>query len=303
LKRIRTRVPGKKEEALTCWSCPPPSSKDQRGPECRRLLHELVWRCLRGQVSRERAAQALGEVALLHAELASTVVDVLSLADVETSTDTTGKDDRERFKALLKESERFLPEATLKERMEIETLGEASVIKQHKKFFNSIIKLKTKLFYKQQKYNLFREEAEGYAKLVTELNSTADKDDDDQNGGASAEVFGVIKSIIGFFNLDPNRVLDIILESFESQLCRHAFFVALLKLYEPDSETLNELMGFKFRFYEMEGDGCVPKSLYQLTAFLVQFDLLNLDVTWAMLNPDEEGVIAAEAEKELAEAK
>ena len=44
----------------------------------------------------------------------------------------------------------------------------------------------------------------------------------------------VIKSIIGFFNLDPNRVLDIILESFECQLHMHGFFVELLRLYAPD---------------------------------------------------------------------
>ena len=44
----------------------------------------------------------------------------------------------------------------------------------------------------------------------------------------------VIKSIIGFFNLDPNRVLDIILESFECQLHMHGFFVELLRLFAPD---------------------------------------------------------------------
>ena len=44
----------------------------------------------------------------------------------------------------------------------------------------------------------------------------------------------MIKSIIGFFNLDPNRVLDIILESFECQLHMHGFFVELLRLYAPD---------------------------------------------------------------------
>lgn len=64
--------------------------------------------------------------------------------------------------------------------------------------------------YKQQKYNLFREESEGYAKLVTELNQ-------DLTTVTPVEVMKVIKSIIGFFNLDPNRVLDIILESFECQ--------------------------------------------------------------------------------------
>ena len=78
--------------------------------------------------------------------------------------------------------------------------------------------------YKQQKYNLFREETEGYAKLITELNQP-----DMAKRTSPKEVLRVIKSIIGYFNLDPNRVLDIILESFECQLEQHEFFVALLR--------------------------------------------------------------------------
>ena len=96
--------------------------------------------------------------------------------------------------------------------------------------------------YKQQKYNLFREECEGYAKLVTELNQ-------DLSTTCPAEILEVIKSIIGYFNLDPNRVLDVILESFECQLDQHAFFIELLRLFTPDSQTMNELLGFKFNFY------------------------------------------------------
>ena len=46
--------------------------------------------------------------------------------------------------------------------------------------------------------------------MVTELNQ-------DLTTVTPAEVLELIKSIIGFFNLDPNRVLDIILESFECQ--------------------------------------------------------------------------------------
>ena len=99
--------------------------------------------------------------------------------------------------------------------------------------------------YKQQKYNLFREECEGYAKLVTELNQ-------DLSTTSPAEILEVIKSIIGYFNLDPNRVLDIILESFECQLEQHDFFIELLREYTPDKETLNELLGFKFKFYMTE---------------------------------------------------
>ena len=96
--------------------------------------------------------------------------------------------------------------------------------------------------YKQQKFNLFREECEGYSKLIAELNK-------DFTETTPAETLEVIKSIIGYFNLDPNRVLDIILESFECQLDQHAFFIELLRLFTPDSQTMNELLGFKFKFY------------------------------------------------------
>ena len=96
--------------------------------------------------------------------------------------------------------------------------------------------------YKQQKFNLFREECEGYSKLIAELNK-------DFTETTPAETLEVIKSIIGYFNLDPNRVLDIILESFECQLGQHAFFIELLRLFTPDSQTMNELLGFKFKFY------------------------------------------------------
>ena len=99
--------------------------------------------------------------------------------------------------------------------------------------------------YKQQKYNLFREECEGYAKLVTELNQ-------DLSTISPAEILEVIKSIIGYFNLDPNRVLDIILESFECQLDQHDFFIELLREYTPDKQTLNDLLGFKFKFHMTE---------------------------------------------------
>jgi THO complex subunit 2 len=43
----------------------------------------------------------------------------------------------------------------------------------------------------------------------------------------------IIRSIIGYFNLDPNRVLDVILDSFEMHLDSHEFFVELV----PVSQT------------------------------------------------------------------
>jgi len=68
----------------------------------------------------------------------------------------------------------------------------------------------TQFIFEQQKFNLLREENEGFAKLIVELNQP----------NITMENIEVVKknveALIGFFNLDPNRVLDIILESFAS---------------------------------------------------------------------------------------
>ena len=153
--------------------------------------------------------------------------------------------------------------------------------------------------YKQQKFNLFREENEGYAKLITELNQ------DLSSSTSPADTLKVIKSVIGYFNLDPNRVLDIILESFECQLDQHEFFVELLRLFTPDRQTMNELLGFKYKFYmSAEGDskGQVPETLFKQTALMIQHDVLEMDVIYQLLGPSDESIVAT-AEKEMSEAK
>ena len=46
---------------------------------------------------------------------------------------------------MVRELERFLSDGLVKERMEIDTLGEAGILRLPKKFFTTVIKLKTKL--------------------------------------------------------------------------------------------------------------------------------------------------------------
>ncbi|XP_064404748.1 uncharacterized protein LOC135349989 isoform X2 [Halichondria panicea] len=52
-------------------------------------------------------------------------------------------------------------EPLLKERPEMETLEQVSLVPSASNFNQKYVKTKTKLFYKQQKFNLFREENEG----------------------------------------------------------------------------------------------------------------------------------------------
>lgn len=137
---------------------------------------------------------------------------------------------------------------------------------------NSNIGLTFFYSYKQRKYNLFREESEGYSKLVTELNS------DNMDPKIMIEI---IKSLIGCFNLDPNRVLDIILDSFEHLTDNKAehFFIPLLHDYMPESQRLTEVLAFKLRQVNN-----LTRSSYRLIALLIQYNLIGLDNIYPWVN-------------------
>lgn len=97
--------------------------------------------------------------------------------------------------------------------------------------------------YKQNKFNLLREESEGYSKLTVELTSSLGPPHSPQTG-RTTEPLGVVEerarpvwekviSLIGYFDLDPNRALDIILDVLSQHLTSHySFFLALLS-YSP----------------------------------------------------------------------
>ena len=92
--------------------------------------------------------QIIGEMTTFHSELGSVIIDTISLVDIESGMLVNEKERdevRDRLLSLIKESERYLSSDTLKERMEIETLGSAGIVKNSKKFFSTVIKTKTKL--------------------------------------------------------------------------------------------------------------------------------------------------------------
>ena len=56
---------------------------------------------------------------------------------------------------------------------------------------------------------------------------------------------------LGRFSLDPNRVLDIILEAFECHLDERDFFLPLLESYPCQPSTFVNILGFKFHQYQV----------------------------------------------------
>lgn len=84
------------------------------------------------------------------------------------------------------------------------------------------------------------------------------------------------KSLIGCFNLDPNRVLDIILEAFELRTEQVEVFTQLLKAYSNEPKVLCEVLGFKFSHYHKNKER-TPTSLYTVTALMLQYRIIQLD--------------------------
>jgi THO complex subunit 2 N-terminus len=93
--------------------------------------------------------------------------------------------------------------------------------------------------YKQNKFNLLREQSEGYSKLTVELTSSLGPPHSSLTGRPTESnsviedrarpVWEKVISLIGYFDLDPNRALDIILDVLSQHLTTHySFFLALL---------------------------------------------------------------------------
>ena len=90
------------------------------------------------------------------------------------------------------------------------------------------IRQQTNLLYRQSNYNLLREETEGYSKLITDLFTTSS--DEPPTGENVEETFERVKGMIGAFDLDVGRVLDISLDVFASVLVKqYRFFVKYLR--------------------------------------------------------------------------
>ncbi|KAF2879485.1 hypothetical protein ILUMI_26680 [Ignelater luminosus] len=242
----------------------------------------LITKGIHGILKKEYVVATLQELAALHNDVPPLICDVLNIADAETSVFENHEESKERhiFSYIVRECEKFLSDKLLKERLEIDTLQEVGVLK-NRNFYTKFIKIKTKLYYKQRKFNLFREESEGYAKLITELNQEFSKSVTEKS------LLDIVQSLIGCFNLDPNRVLDVILESFENKPNDAKLFVPLIRSYMNDKKIIAEVLGSKYIFQRNSSETTVPSSLYLLTAQLLQHDLISLDDIYVWLTPED----------------
>ncbi len=76
-----------------------------------------------------------------------------------------------------------------------------------------------------------------------------------------------------YFNLDPNRVLDIMLDCYEANLSNTSYHRLINKFART---SLVHVLGFKFQYYNGSAQRQTPESLLQLTAHLTKAGLVDV---------------------------
>lgn len=119
-----------------------------------------------------------------------------------------------------------IDEALLRQELDATILEKLGLIRNT--FARMGIRKQTNVLYRQANFNLMREESEGFAKLMTELFTTSGSEaPTGENAKATVER---VKAMIGAFDLDVGRTLDVVLDVFGAVLVKQfRFFVKFLR--------------------------------------------------------------------------
>lgn len=169
-------------------------------------------------------------------------------------------------------------------------------------FEKRIVRTNTALLYKQKRFNLLREETEGYSKLLVEIYTAAYSRNNLQKVDSTAST---IVSLIGYFDLDPVKALDVFLDISASNLVAHSqFFIRVLKkspwwpsvpsratsimeIGEGGNNMAAQLLGFKLKSITENGE-TTPENLLMLIAVLIKEGFLSLGGIYPYLDPPDE---------------
>lgn len=265
---------------------------------------------------------------------------------------------RQRLASLVNDfiSTSIITEEQTGERLEQGLLALIGLIPDEVYFNKRSIQLRTARLFKQQKFNLLREENEGYTALITEVVTNLgpsiipvrcrewsqdvvgsifgddsvtviEQEPPTVRNRRAARVMNNVQALIGYFDLDANRVLDVILDLFATEVMRHyPFFLALLaespwanaeassthtSSSSNDADSANffaginldvsldtgdricaQLLGFKFAHYcHSETKESTPDELYILAALLIKVGLVRFVDLYPHLSPGDEGMV------------
>ncbi|KAI9909409.1 hypothetical protein PsorP6_014730 [Peronosclerospora sorghi] len=264
----------------------------KEGSNLPRLLYELVWIVLHAKLPKHEVLGLLKETHLSKdPKVCDLLTDLLWVIGNEVENSERGYDrhaSREwrNMCALVKSlvDEKLLSLLSLKATLEFDVLHEAELAPEPQVLAKKMVRINTKTLYTQTKYNLLREETEGFSKVLCLLHT----------GVTTSQLDATITdlmTLIGFFDLDANRVLDLVLDVYEMHPGNDCF-AQLLGIFKR--ESLPHIIGFKFQFYKREPAATeltTPRSLYRLAATLLNKGLLELEALLPHLAPSRSEIV------------
>ena len=149
------------------------------------MLQALLWACATDAVSCGDFVAALDESKLFMAESAheTTLADALWVvgSQVEQLPCDAGESHSKAWKTLCKvvkdiADKKFVPAMTLQTILELDVLHEVGLANEPAAVGKKIVRINTRSLYTQSKFNLLREESEGFAKVLSLLHSGVTRD-------------------------------------------------------------------------------------------------------------------------------
>uniref|UniRef100_K3W895 THO complex subunit 2 n=1 Tax=Globisporangium ultimum (strain ATCC 200006 / CBS 805.95 / DAOM BR144) TaxID=431595 RepID=K3W895_GLOUD len=285
-KRIRTKL----SEALTAFAVNKENDADDS--DLSHLLYELVWVVVQAKLPRHDVVSVLKKADLAaFPEACDAFMDLLWIIGNEIEVKEVGRErhtspEWQQLCRLVKSiaEEEIVPPLSLKSSLEFDLLHGAGLTSEPQVIRKKILRINTKSLYTQMKYNLLREESEGFSKVLGLLHTGVTPD---QLEASKTDLL----SLIGYFDLDANRVLDLVLDAYEMHT-ENDCFAELLGAFKK--ESLPHVIGFKFQFYKRPDVAetlVTPRSLYRLAATLIRKKLLDLDALLPHLAPSKEEIV------------
>ncbi|WQF83608.1 Putative THO complex, subunitTHOC2, THO complex subunit 2 domain-containing protein [Colletotrichum destructivum] len=203
------------------------------------IYQEFIHAVVEGRLSPADAGACMKEI--LGTESQEMIKDSFSFEPHTLFLDTLSiifDNDRDLFKPQLRDfiqATGVSPEL-VRQTLDAQLLQDLGLIRET--FVKLGIRRATNLLYRQANYNLLREESEGYSKLMTELFTTSSAEPPSAETAHAA--FERLKGLIGTFDLDVGRVLDVTLDVFAAVLIKQfRFFIKLLRVssWWPRSQT------------------------------------------------------------------
>ncbi|KRZ25691.1 THO complex subunit 2 [Trichinella pseudospiralis] len=263
-------------------------------------LYVICKNVINGITSVEDGFDSLSKTITSHRQR-SCLIDTLAVLDYEQMSKKNPEITKRFYELCAKCSGHLIPEEILKRN--VESLND-------KAYELRMVRLKTKLFFKQKKCNMLYEQPEGFVTLFQLIYDSCNKEENVER--TLADIYG----IIGRYCLDPNRVLVVLMTSFQSKLDKHRYFASLFKEYISAKDAFSCPVAYELNCLQNNADdtdshnaelseeerSAKVQNFFKMIAYLVYYGFLDLNVLLSKTSPTSAEMIQ-EAETTLKKAE